>query len=208
MSQPQPPADWVPFAMVRHGTTDWNVTGRVQGHTDIALSDAGRAQVQGWKLGREITDYRWISSPMKRAQETTRLLGGKTIEITIDPRLQEMHWGKWEGRTLAALRKELGEEMARNERRGLDFQPVGGESPREVQGRLRSWLEDVATAGSPCIAVTHKGVIRAMMALASGWDMLGKPPHRLNWESAHLFRVRVSSHEVVFERPNVSLVTP
>jgi len=68
--------------------------------------------------------------------------------------------------------------MAANEARGLDFRPDGGESPRKVRARLESLLADLA-AGPDAILVTHKGVIRAAVSLATGWDMTAKPPLRL-----------------------------
>ncbi len=194
---------WVDVVMVRHATTDWNEWRRIQGHSDIPLNEHGRAQAGRWRF--DATGYRWIASPLKRALETARLLGATSVER--EPRLLEMHWGEWEGRTLSELREELGEAMSLNEARGLDFRPTGGESPREVQARLASWLNDVSQQTAPCVAVTHKGVIRALMAFATGWDMSGKSPCRLDWDSAHLFRVRAYTCEVELYQPNMSLLT-
>ena len=61
-------------------------------------------------------------------------------DATVEPALIETDWGHWEGRTLAELRQRHGGEMAALEARGLDFRPPGGESPRDVQARLASWL--------------------------------------------------------------------
>lgn len=176
-----------PVAFLRHGPTEWSAIHRIQGRTDMPLSAAGRAAVKTWRLPDELVDFEVIASPLARAAETARLLVGG--EAALQPRLAEMDWGDWEGRQLAELRQELGEEMARNEARGLDFRPAGGESPREVQDRLRPWLAEVARAGRPALAVTHKGVIRAVLAAATGWDMTGKPPVKLDWAAAHLFAV-------------------
>jgi probable phosphoglycerate mutase len=100
-----------------------------------------------------------------------------------------MRHGAWEGRRLADLRAEFGADMAANEARGLDYRAPGGESPRELQARLRPWLVEVAAAGEPVLAIAHKGVIRALYAAASGWDMTGKPPERLTDEALHCFRL-------------------
>ncbi len=105
----------------------------------------------------------------------------------VEPALSEMDWGAWEGRRLAELRAEGAERMAAEEARGLDFRPPGGESPREVQARLRPLLQRLAAAGRPSAAVTHKGVIRALHALAGGWDMTGRPPETLRDGCAHRF---------------------
>ena len=122
-----------------------------------------------------------MRSPLRRASETAALLIDHPV--AIEPRLIEMDWGAWEGRTLAELRAEAPQAMAANEARGLDFRPEGGESPREVRARLAALLADLA-AGPDAILVTHKGVIRAALSLASGWDMTGKPPLRLADDAA------------------------
>ena len=62
----------------------------------------------------------------------------------------------------------------------------------------------IAQTGRPTAAVTHKGVIRAVLALATGWDMRDKPPHRLDWSAAHLFRLDASG-EPKIARLNVAL---
>jgi broad specificity phosphatase PhoE len=128
---------------------------------------------------------RIVTSPLARCVQTAALLGAPHAER--EPRLVEMDWGQWEGRTLAELRAQLGEAMRENAARGLDFRPEGGESPRGVLERVRPWLREVAAAGAPTLAVTHRGVIRAVLAAASGWDMRGKPPARLDWGAAQVF---------------------
>ena len=105
-----------------------------------------------------------------------------------------MRWGAWECRRLAELRAELGYAMAQNEARGWDFRPDGGESPREVLARVRPWLAEVAARGAPTLAVTHRGVIRAVLAQALGWDLRGKPPVKLDWSAVHLFRLGPDGH--------------
>jgi len=115
-----------------------------------------------------------------------------------------MRWGLWEGETLAGLRARLGAEMAAAEAAGVDLRPPGGESPREVQARIRPMLAEIAQRDRPTAAVTHKGVIRAVLALATGWDMRDKPPHRLDWSAAHLFRLDASGKPRI-ARLNVAL---
>ncbi len=171
--------------LLRHGATAWNAAGRIQGRSDPGLSPAGRAAVARWTLPAWSAEARWICSPLRRARETAALLhAGPLVD---EPRLAEMDWGAWEGRRLAELRDDFGAEMAANEARGLDFRPPGGESPREVQRRLRPLLAALALAGADVVAVTHKGVIRAAYALASGWDLTGKPPVKLRDGCAHIF---------------------
>lgn len=175
------------IALIRHGPTVWTEARRIQGRSDPGLSDAGRARVSGWRPPPEVDGFAWVSSPLRRAGETARLLHGKGV--APEPCLIEMDWGAWEGRILGDLRRELGAKMAENEARGLDFTPTGGESPRQVQTRLRDWLAAVAAADQATVAVTHKGVIRAILSLATGWDMTVPPPTRLDWASVHMFRL-------------------
>ena len=173
----------IPLLVIRHAATGWNADKRIQGRADIPLGETGRAQARAARLPRGWDAARCLSSPLSRALDTARLLG---LDPHLEPRLIEMDWGEWEGRRLAEVRAELGSAMAENEERGLDFRPPGGESPREVQIRLRSLLAEIA---GPTIFVTHKGVLRALYALATGWNMRNKAPEKLAERCAHLFHV-------------------
>ena len=164
--------------LIRHGPTAWNESGRIQGQLDVALSAGGRAEVRRWGLPAAYAQARVLSSPLARARETALILTGRAPEI--DPRLSEMAWGRFEGRRLADLRAKAPDEMAANEARGLDFRPPGGESPREVCARLQALLGELAADPRPVVAVCHKGVLRAALVLATGWDMQSRPPVRLS----------------------------
>ena len=115
-----------------------------------------------------------------------------------------MSFGTWEGHTIAELRVNVGERFLDAERRGLDFQPPGGELPRAVMARLGRWTTRLAEAGAPTVAVSHKAAIRALLALATGWDMTGRPPHKLDWRCVHFFTAR-SDGSVTVDRLNVPL---
>ncbi len=180
------------LALIRHGATEWNRKGLIQGHTDISLDDGGRAEVAGWTIPAELAGFHWISSPFERALETAEILSG--VRPPTDARLGEMAWGDWEGRTLADLRAELGEEMAAREAKGLDFKAPGGESPREVQIRVQPLLAEIFAAGEDTVAVCHKGVIRAIYALAADWNMLGKPPEKLRNGCVQVFTLDETGH--------------
>lgn len=188
--------------MIRHGVTPWNKEGRIQGQSDIGLSDEARAEIPDWHLPEEARSAHWITSPLVRARDTAALLGHP--DARIEARLREMHWGAWEGRRLADLRRDLGDAMTRNEARGLDLQPPGGESPRDVQTRLKPLFSRLAGKEETVTAVCHKGIIRALYALASGWDMTGKPPLKLRNNSCHAFRL-FSNGSAAVERLNIPL---
>ncbi len=188
--------------LLRHGPTAWNAAGRIQGRQDLPLSEAGRVALAARRAPSPWHGGEWHASPLVRAVQSVRALGGPAPRL--EPRLAEMDWGGFEGRTLAALRGELGAALAANEARGLDFRPDGGESPREVRARLADWLADLDPRGPPLVAVTHKGVIRAALSLATGWDMCAGYPVRLDWACGHAFRVRAGGGLAV-ERLNVPL---
>jgi probable phosphoglycerate mutase len=173
-------------SFLRHGVTDWNALGRMQGRRDMPLSAAGRIEVAGWRLPETVPrDARYVSSPLARAIQTAVILCGE--RPLIEPAVTEMDWGAWEGHRHDELRARLGAEFTRNERLGLDFRPPGGESPRDVMTRVTRWLGTVAAAGEPLVVVTHNGVLRALLAFATGWDMTGKPPVRLQPATLHRF---------------------
>ena len=175
----------IPFAILRHGPTDWNATGRLQGLTDTDLSPDGEALVRRWRLPPPADGWKRVCSPLRRARRTAELLR-PAMPVGTASALREMSFGVWEGRTLADLRADGGESFAAAEAAGLDFQPPGGESPRAAMTRLAGWASSLR---EPVVAVSHKAAIRALLALATGWDMLGRPPHKLDWRSVHFFAV-------------------
>jgi len=175
------------LALIRHGVTEWNLEKRIQGRIDQPLSHSGRRQLQALALPPEYRDLRWYCSPLRRARETAELLD--LGDYHVEAALIEMDWGEWEGQVLKPLRRQLGEAMRANERRGLDFCPPGGESPRQVQARLQPWLAQIADAGQSAGAVVHKGIIRCIYALACDWDMRGEAPVDFAWNAIHRFEL-------------------
>jgi broad specificity phosphatase PhoE len=177
----------VRVCLIRHASTSWNEQGRIQGQTDVPLSPAGRAQAAAWRLPHAFGDAGCLTSPLERAHSTARLLG--FTDPPCDPRLREMGWGSFEGRTLGELRADRAAGMHDLESAGLDFQPPGGETPRLVAARLAAVLRELAGTGRDHVLVTHKGVLRASLVLALDWDMLGKPPVRYEPELALVHRL-------------------
>lgn len=172
------------LALLRHAETAWSAQRRIQGRADVPLSDAGRERLRSMRLPEACRGMRIVASPLARCVETAALLGAP--DAPREPRIIEMDWGDWQGDTLEQLRQRLGQAMLENEARGLDFTPAGGESPRMVLHRITSWLQEVSV---PTLAVTHRGVIRAVLAAACGWDMRGAPPAKLDWSAVHLFEL-------------------
>lgn len=153
----------------------------------MPLSEGGRKAVSSWRLDVRFHGWRCFCSPLGRARETAALMQLEP-NAEIDA-LQEMEWGQWEGHTLRSLRAIDPMAFTRNEDRGLDFRPPGGESPREVRTRLHAWITTLTESQLPAIAVCHKGVLRAALSLATQWDMKNDPPEKLRDATAHLYRI-------------------
>jgi probable phosphoglycerate mutase len=174
------------LALIRHAPTAWNREGRMQGREDVPLLDESRADLKRRAVPRPYATFRAMASPLRRCLETAALL---RLVVTPDPRLVEMDWGDYQGHTLAELRAQHGFDLAANEARGLDFMPPRGESPRDVQARVAPLLTEIAAEGRPIVAVTHRGVIRAVYARAAGWDMTGQAPREFDVYAVHVFRL-------------------
>jgi probable phosphoglycerate mutase len=154
------------------------------GRADPPLSTEGREELARWRLPASFARAPVLASPLRRARETAASFG----PFAVEPRLIEMDWGGWEGRRLDELRAVDPAGMAALEARGLELEPPGGESPRQVRERLATLLVELAGADRR-VLVTHKGVIRATLALATGWDMRTKPPLRLRAGEALVLRL-------------------
>ena len=191
----------IPVALIRHGPTDWNEQRRIQGHADRPLSQAGRIAVSRWVVPTELAEFDWYVSPLSRARETAALLG---LDPVVEPALIEMDWGEWDGASSADLRARYGDAFDRQIARGLDMRPRGGETPRALRTRVAGWLDKIRLAGRPAGAVCHQGVIRALLSLATGWNMVAKPPVELEWSAVQVFGL-ADDGEVVLDRANVTL---
>jgi probable phosphoglycerate mutase len=145
--------------LVRHGETDWNAAGRLQGHTDRPLSDYGREQAR--RLAEELAGEEFdaiYASDLARARETAEIVGAPLdLPVVLDPDLREKNWGTWEG-------------LTSTER--LDIELVG-ESTEEHQRRMLGALGRIA-ARHPrgrVIVVTHGGSMRRVQTEALGFAM-------------------------------------
>jgi probable phosphoglycerate mutase len=166
------------IAFLRHGPTGWNALGRIQGHTDIGLSDEGAAKMAGLRLPDDIAPARLYVSPLVRARQTAQLLA---LEGAVpDARLMEQNWGRWEGLTRAEILARHGADAFVRAGRGAAFRPPGGESTAELHARVGEFLRDAAGGEGDALAVAHLGVLRAAYTLATGWDMTADMPPDLD----------------------------
>jgi probable phosphoglycerate mutase len=179
-------AENMEITAIRHAATAWNQAKLFQGRTDIPLSPEGIAEAQSWRWPSPLQPDLVVASPLQRASKTAQILFPGNI-IETDDRLLELAMGEWEGQPL-----KIGEGIAGSGRepgwRGLDFAPPGGESLLQAMDRLRPFLLALAKRPEKRVAlVTHKGVIHALYALATGWDGAAKPRPRPRFPGAHRF---------------------
>lgn len=166
--------------LARHGETRWNAEGRYQGQRDIPLSPVGESQAR--QLGERLRDVeitRAVASPLARAKRTAELAleEHRAAQLCLDPDLQEIAHGEWEG----LLASEIGErdpERLRAWREAPDIvQMPGGESLQQVLDRAWPALAK-ACAGlgrdDTLLVVAHDAVNRVLLC-----RILGLPLSRL-----------------------------
>ena len=143
--------------LVRHGETDWNADGRLQGQTDRPLNDYGRGQAR--QLATELADGELeaiYSSDLSRARETAEIVGERLgLPVALDSDLREKDWGTWEGLT-AAERDRVG---------------FVGESTQAHQERMLRALRRIAERHPDdrrVLVVTHGGSMRRVQTAALG----------------------------------------
>lgn len=156
--------------LVRHGETDWNRDDRFQGHADIPLNEAGRAQAR--ELGLELEGEAFeavYSSPLRRADETATILAESLgLEVERARELMEVDVGSWSGLT----RAEVADRFPEGFRRWLDYGHGwdDGETYDALGARVVAGLRRIAAAHpeTRVLAVTHGGPIRSALAAADG----------------------------------------
>ena len=168
--------------ITRHGETEWNAQQRIQGHTDVPLSERGRAQAQ--MLARRLADVpidAVYSSDLRRAADTARaLLAGRNAPppLTLAPELREYHKGIFEGLTPDECEQRHPEIYAASLVNDLDFTPPGGETVRQTAARIHAIVQQVRRAhpDQTVLIVGHGGSLRAALV-----SLLELPP-QANWK--------------------------
>ncbi|HET6212727.1 MAG TPA: histidine phosphatase family protein [Micromonosporaceae bacterium] len=156
----------------RHGQTEWNITDRVQGQTDIELTDIGTAQAEA--AAPRLAAFRpdaIVSSDLRRAVQTANALAALTeLPVETDPRLRERFFGEWQGLAIPDIARRWPAEYARW--RAGDAGPgCGIEHRDELAKRAGSALRDIADRfdGRTVVIATHGGSAREGIAALLGW---------------------------------------
>ncbi len=155
--------------LIRHGQTEWNIEGKIQGKTDIPLNETGlwqaRMLAEGMKA-REICAV--YSSPLLRAAQTAAVLAEKKeLQVQLVPELKEVDFGLWEGRSWIEVDEEFHEDFRNWEENPAVYMPTGGESIESCKSRCREAVERIVseltgirdTAIQDAAIVAHGGIL-------------------------------------------------
>ena len=153
------------WLIVRHGETPWNLEGRLQGVSDIGLSEKGHRQAQmvARRLARVLVDVAY-SSDLIRARDTAQIiLENRDLKLHAIPELRERAFGIFEGLTVEERQQRHPEMFAASLVNDLDFAPTGGETPRETIKRMSAFVADLGMRhpDETVLIVGHGGSLRA-----------------------------------------------
>lgn len=152
--------------VIRHGETDMNKDGRLQGSQgpDLPLNKNGQIQVTRLRNTLILAPKTLYVSPLLRTKETAAILNERFhAPIILVPELMERDFGTLSGK----LRNEVSQELVEDDLEGhYDYRPYGGESSENVRARIVHFLGTLDVhEEKPIILVTHRGVIRILYDL-------------------------------------------
>ncbi|HJC47491.1 MAG TPA: histidine phosphatase family protein [Candidatus Lachnoclostridium pullistercoris] len=175
--------------LIRHGQTDWNVAGKIQGCHDIPLNETGKKQAQYLAEGmkkRPVTHV--YSSPQIRALETARAIAASQgVEVTAIPGLREVEFGDWEGMTWGEIKERDPERYARWVETPAEVTPPGGESRAQIYERIGDAVSTIIKEAKGDVAVVSHGAA-------------------LVYAVSYMFRNEVGPHDEIIVK-NVSITT-
>ena len=189
--------------LVRHGETDWNAEGRIQGMLDVPLNALGmqQAALTAAELARSVDIADMVSSDLVRTRETTTPIAEATgFEPRFDARIRERNFGVWQGKTYEEWRVLDAVGMARYNAGDPDYGPEGGETASQFLKRCVDAVTDLVLGSEEktLILVTHGGVVSSMVRHAQGLN----PQSARTWSvpnaSISEWRIEYVNDEPVF----------
>ncbi len=159
-----------PIIYVRHGETDWNRQGLIQGSIDTDLNERGHAQAKAVAAllagsNHQWADYQVIVSPLKRTRQTANYIMDAIgrADHQLEPRVRELSFGIWEAKPFWELKASPVYPPHPEDR--FSWRPEGGESYEDGIARVKDWLGEVA---KPTLVVSHGGIGRCLMGMIGG----------------------------------------
>jgi len=181
--------------LMRHGETRWNREGRVMGRNPVELSENGRAQVEAAVvLARSLNPDLIVTSPLVRARQTAEIVAGGVggVEITEDPAISEVSYGRWEGMSFHELIEDP--YYAEYRESPIDYPTPGGETIPDVQERGVAAVHRAVKAnpGHRIIFISHGDIIRTILCYFLGLEL--KFFHRLQIDNAALSGIQIADN--------------
>ena len=159
--------------LARHGQTDWNAAGKIQGVSDVPLNERGREQAAA--LAGRVLDAGAISavytSPLKRARETAEIIGRRLgLEPVPVAALTELNFGDWEGCSWEEIGRRWPEQFAAYSADRRNYAPPNGESYAEMLGRAWPFVDALRRmpGDAAALCVCHSAVMRGLLAREQG----------------------------------------
>ena len=151
---------------IRHGESCYNAEGRIQGQSDVPLSELGLRQSEAVAAALAEEAIEAVhASPLQRAMQTAEPVAQKLgLQIQTDPKLMEVHAGTFQDKLRVDLEEQYPEEMARWRSGDPDFPLPGGETRRQLMQRGYEAFEQIHRAGhEQAVVVTHGGLLAAAL---------------------------------------------
>ena len=167
------------WLLVRHGQTDWNARGFLQGHTDVPLNEVGQEQARrlGERLSPVDLDVAYSSDLLRCTQTAELVVAGRDVDVSHTERLREQAYGRWEGMSFSSIRDADPDLYAAMVGDYTSFTPPGGEDFRAVEARSAAFAAEVRERhpSDNVLIVGHGAALRTLVThmtglrLEAGW---------------------------------------
>lgn len=160
------------FCLIRHGQTDWNLAGRYQGQSDVALNATGRAQAQAISQILKNQPFAALyASDLGRARETAEIIGESLVlPVRLEPGLREIHQGEWQGQLVETIKERHAALWQQRNADPASLRPPGGETVAEVAARVCAALDEIARQypNDAVLIVSHGLALATALCKAQG----------------------------------------
>ncbi|BCY17130.1 MAG: histidine phosphatase family protein [Chloroflexi bacterium] len=161
--------------LIRHGQTDWNLEGRLQGQLDVPLNETGLQQARSLAEKLKTTKFSAIySSDLLRARQTAGIISNTLgLPVIYDQRLREIHQGDVQGMLFSDVIQQFKDTLENRIKDPVNSRVPGGESVAELASRFRECVDEIASGEyeHPVLVVAHGLAIATMLCQARGYPM-------------------------------------
>lgn len=183
--------------MIRHGETDWNRSGKVQGLTDIELNAKGIEQANQMKnMLKDVEFDICFCSPLKRARKTAEIIANDKCNVNVDDLLIERSFGKYEGKNLKEENIDIVKLWSFND----DYNYCGVEPMEDLLNRADMFIKKIKSEYKECsnvLIVSHGGFIKGLYYSVNGYN------ENTDFLSFHLNNCEVYECEILEKRNSI-----